>query len=69
MNKKMIDKRLTMPQSKAGKAAIDKVSVLLPRALGRRVKQVAKKERRALSPQIVMLIEAGLAATEGAVSS
>ena len=37
-----------------------KVSVLMPKALLRRVEKQAKAERRMLSPAVVMLVERGL---------
>lgn len=60
----MNKKRPSVPQPKGNRPAIDKVSVLLPRALSKRIRQMAKQDRRAMSPQIVLLIEAALAARE-----
>lgn len=61
-------KRSSLPQPKPGRPRIEKVSVLLPRAVKQRVAQAAKADRRALSPQIVVLIEEGLAAREAAAA-
>ncbi len=57
-----------MPQARPSKPDVEKVSVLLPKAVHRKVERAAKADRRALSPQIVVLIEAGLAAREVAAA-
>lgn len=54
----------SLPQAKAKRPKIEKVSVLLPLQLKQRIAKTAKADRRALSPQIVTLVEAGLAARE-----
>lgn len=64
LNMTNLNKRSSVPRPKAGQVKVDKVSVLLPRSVKQRVARSAKADRRALSPQIVVLIEEGLAARE-----
>lgn len=64
----MNKKRASLPQPRPTKTEIEKVSVLMPRSVRRKVEKSAKADRRALSPQIVVLIEAGLAAREVAAA-
>lgn len=64
----MSQKRSSVAQRRPARQKVAKVSVLLPRDIHRKVDQAAKADRRAMSPQIVVLIEEGLAAREAAAA-
>lgn len=57
-----MNKQASLPQRKQSKVNTAKVSVLVPRALLRKVERIAKRSDRSLSKQIVLLTEKGIEA-------